>query len=68
MYGDEAYFQFSGYVNKQNVKFGEMRTQGQAWKNKCIHSGQRVTGWSGFWAGGVCTILYFTDKPQVIVK
>ncbi|KAF0773916.1 DUF4817 domain-containing protein [Aphis craccivora] len=53
IFGDEAHFQFSGYVNKQNnYQIWGNENPREAWKK--MHPRQ-VTVRSGFWAGGVIT-------------
>ena len=65
IFKDEAYFYFSGFLNKQNCRIWENENP-QVMQEREIHL-LRTTVWCGFWAGGVIGPFFFeTDDGTTL--
>ena len=59
-FSDEAYFDLSGYVNKQNCRIWRTGNP-HAYIEKPTHP-KRVTVWCGFWSRGIIGLFFYENE------
>ncbi|CAK9827661.1 hypothetical protein ANTRET_LOCUS5336 [Anthophora retusa] len=62
IFSDETHFHLDGFVNRQNCRIWCSENPRES-VGKQMHS-QRVTAWSGFWAGGIIGPFFFENAAD----
>ena len=63
IFSDETYFDFGGYVNKQNYRIWSTENP-HAYIEKPTHPSPRVTVWCGFWSRGIIGPFFFENEQR----
>ena len=65
IFSDEAHFDLSGYINKQNCRIWGTETP-HAYIEKPTHP-KRIDVWCGFWSRGIIVVFFFENKQAEAV-
>ena len=65
IFSDEAHFDLSGYINKQNCRIWGTETP-HAYIEKPTHP-KRIDVWRGFWSRGIIVVFFFENKQAEAV-